>query len=819
MKISIPIRRTLMLSGLGLALSGAMAAHAEDAPVDGTQQVKTAAAENFEVELPFRELQPWVHSEGADNIRLTKLQPQPAPLQTETVTAPTASSPAASQALSARLFGTGQDSSLLADSRKRRARKPGTNVVLGDESKGLATSDVGNLLFKSNKGVGIGSQRRTPIITDTRVRGKSLGRLIASGSYWVPARDDLDTILSKIDSRIVEDVIVVKGPYAVNYGPGFSFVDFQLKESPRYNNGPETHGSTSLEYQTQGDSWYGRQVIEGGDDDWGFRIGYGHRTAVDYSTGDGTQIPSGYNSRNFDVALGYDPTENSHVEFSYLRQDQTDVEFPGAFFNLDMLITDGFEVRYVLENQDSFDRFEFETWWNQTRFQGQGRDGSPILQALGIVEDKTDGHMYSTGYSSSLSWGQDDEVQLKAGTDLRYVRQELTERVDLDFPPFFSFTNIYAGVPESNSSNPGLFMELSSPTDDCFRIQTGARVDFYSASINEVPTGDLVSVPQVPITSLDQLGVIHGTDHFDRDLDPMWAAFLTAEYDVDDNIMLNAGAGHSQRPPTLTEFFATNGPFLSVLQSGLTAVNGNPGRLVAPRMWQIDVGLTADYENVRGGVSGFHSWIDNYITMEHIGTAGLPFPGDQQRSYRFINTPRATLAGAEIFGEADLTNCVTGFATMSYVEGRDKTRNAGGRNVFNDVTGNIDYDPSLTRGVSGGGSREPLPNISPLETRVGLRLHNPNAEWWVVEMSARIVDNQDRIATSLVETESPGFTTFNVRSVVQATEQFSMIVGVENLTDKYYREHLDLRGVPGLGGSGGVFQPGRNWYFGGELTY
>jgi outer membrane receptor protein involved in Fe transport len=40
-----------------------------------------------------------------------------------------------------------------------------------------------------------------------------------------------------------------------------------------------------------------------------------------------------------------------------------------------------------------------------------------------------------------------------------------------------------------------------------------------------------------------------------------------------------------------------------------------------------------------------------------------------------------------------------------------------------------------------------------------------------------------------------------------------LLAGIENLTDKYYHEHLDLRT------GRGVFQPGINFYFGFELTY
>ena len=82
-----------------------------------------------------------------------------------------------------------------------------------------------------------------------------------------------------------------------------------------------------------------------------------------------------------------------------------------------------------------------------------------------------------------------------------------------------------------------------------------------------------------------------------------------------------------------------------------------------------------------------------------------------------------------------------------------------------------------------------------------------------VEFSARIVDNQDRVASSLLEKETPGFTTYDLRGYWQATDRLLLIAGVENLTDKHYREHLDLR--TGYG----VYQPGRSFYFGTELQY
>ena len=41
------------------------------------------------------------------------------------------------------------------------------------------------------------------------------------------------------------------------------------------------------------------------------------------------------------------------------------------------------------------------------------------------------------------------------------------------------------------------------------------------------------------------------------------------------------------------------------------------------------------------------------------------------------------------------------------------------------------------------------------------------------------------------------------------------VAGVENFTDKTYREHLDFRSLNGIS----VFQPGVSFYVGSDLSY
>ncbi|HQR42619.1 MAG TPA: TonB-dependent receptor, partial [Gemmatales bacterium] len=77
---------------------------------------------------------------------------------------------------------------------------------------------------------------------------------------------------------------------------------------------------------------------------------------------------------------------------------------------------------------------------------------------------------------------------------------------------------------------------------------------------------------------------------------------------------------------------------------------------------------------------------------------------------------------------------------------------------------------------------------------------------WTVDLGARIVVSQNRVATSLGEIPTPGFTVYNVRGNWRINDTWAISGGIENVFDRFYREHLDI--ITGAG----VYQPGRNFY-------
>ncbi|MCS7467726.1 TonB-dependent receptor [Stieleria sp. ICT_E10.1] len=693
-----------------------------------------------------------------------------------------------------KLFGAVSQVDDLPPSREVLANSPASDAVLRAEALGRRTTDLGDLLRRSKSAHGISVQNRTPIITDTRVRGQRVGQVLASGSYWAPARMDLDTMMSKIDSRLVQDVVLIKGPYASRYGPGFRFVDLEFLQSPRFEQGYEGHGSTSATYNTNGEQLYGRQSYWGGNEDYGFHISYGHRTGNDYETGqDDFFIPASYKSRDLFVAFGFDLSDHQKIELNLLRLDQTDVEFPGLVTDLNFLVTDGYEVTYTNDMPLFADRFTAEVWYNRTRFEGDTTRPAkhrqiPLLRqtfypsSFGADDGLTvtDGDALSGGYRLQ-STCYTNSGQISWGTDLIYLNQELNE-FDV-FDPDTNDNNY--PIPRSDSLDIGLYLENISQVTDDVLVTGGVRVDGVFTDSRDTVIGVEDPLSELEDTTLDKDFLLG-------------SAFLTATRNLGNGWSANAGVGFAMRQPTLTEMYSEY-TYIGSLQRGLTFLDGDPD-LDPERLYQYDLGIQYRQESVQLGAHVHHAYIEDYITYDLLDPAGTT--DGFQTGARFVNTDLATLWGMEAYGQTDLTSMFSVFGIVTYLEGRDRSRLDPARlSAFDSRSANDTVDA------------EPLPGIAPLEGRLGLLIQDPTPQRrWGVELFARVVDNQDRVAATLEEVATPGFTVYNIRTY----RRFGALLitgGIENVTDKFYREHLDYRS--GLG----VFRPGIGFYTGAELTY
>jgi len=396
----------------------------------------------------------------------------------------------------------------------------------------------------------------------------------------------------------------------------------------------------------------------------------------------------------------------------------------------------------------------------------------------------TDGGLSSTGTRATVTYGDDDWTQLSLGADLRYAKRRIVEDYRIvDNDNSSNSTQFATNLPKAHLLDPGFFTELSLPLRDYWTTSIGARVDWVHTEARADQVRADTSLAGAP-------------DNLTQN-DVLYAFYLVNDVDIASNWGARFGFGQAQRAPTLTERYA-DGVFLGIIQSGFSRVIGDP-ELDKERAWQIDASLKADYCCWRGRVSAYHAWILDYVTF----SANIIANPEGARLLRTTNTDLATLAGFELFGEYDLTGQLTAFGSLQYIDGRDRILDA------------------------------PLATIAPLEGRAGLRLHDaPGGETWGIELGARVVDNQDRLGTfrqvapltGIVPVELPtgGFTTAYLRGYYNVSERLNFIAGIDNLFDRNYLEHLDLRlpadpahGIPATR----VLAPGFTPYAGVEWTY
>jgi outer membrane receptor protein involved in Fe transport len=637
-------------------------------------------------------------------------------------------------------------------------------------------------------------QRRSPISQDPHIRGYKYSQIYtqADGVYWTPARLDLDTMLSKIDPNMIQDVTVVPGPYGLRYGPGFAFIDVTRMPTPRSTSGIVQDFETNFDTRTNGGQVNFRESVSGGGADWGYRFSYGARKGSDYRAGNDLKIPSSYESQDVWGELSYDINSHQRLDFAFQRLDQTDTEFPAQFFDLNFLGTYGFQAALTDDSPyGPWNRMTVETWYNRTWFDGDSRNKAnrpdfPVMQRVDEALDAhygtlgnhlsayTQGAGYSSGARSMATFGSPDDQHVNVGADFRYLGQDINEQYNIARSGV-TVDDFTTNMPHAWMLNPGVFAEWSSPVNDVWTMSVGSRADIArtTARASDLrPTGNLLPYA-------DEL----------TQNDTLYSFYLTNDVEMNDFWTLTGGFGYGQRPPSLVERYA-DGLFLSLAQSGFERFIGDP-TLDYERNWQVDVGVTGEFDRVRVRANAFHAWIIDYITWQDDYVPSIP----DARLLRFINTPLATLTGFELSGEYDLSPTLTSFGEMAYIDGRDRT---------------ID---------------QPLPAMSPLDNRLGLRWHDPEkGRRWGLELAARLVLYQDRLGTIRqgdtgfvqVETFTPGFTVWDLRSYWNYTDTLRFVAGIDNLFDETYQEHLDLRLGPSTGVPGWtrVYEPGITPYFG-----
>ncbi|QXD15319.1 TonB-dependent receptor [Rhodocaloribacter litoris] len=635
------------------------------------------------------------------------------------------------------------------------ARRPGLEPLATLDARRVRethAADAGALLRLLP---GLNAARRGALGLDPNIRGlveTEVGAYVDGVRFFPAGPLRMDSQISHFDPTGIARVEVVKGPYALTWGAG----NMAAIRVERFGLHPPAglHATLHTGYDDNVDAFASAATAsyrQGRVSAW---LHGAYRQGNDYRDGDGTTIPADFRSGEVRARVGVQTAPGARLTFAggYNRQD--DIDYPGRLLDADFFDAVDLSARYAWIRTDGLLRhLDVQLSWNRvahdmdnedkpTARPGTFPDGS-MRPALAIRVETASRTLGGRAAAELVPAG---DVVLTFGADFYGVNRDGRrpfEAIRPDgsrfVPPFYVTDVVW---PDVTITDVGLFggathlagaVELSATARlDLVRAEAGRVSDAYLSVVGGGLTRDDLTQTEANLSGALTLAL---RPH------PAWTVSL--------------GAGSVVRTADALERYADRFP-ASKAQTSAEFV-GNP-TLDPERSTQVDLWLEGTYPRVSASLNVFARRMDDYITLEATDIPPL-LPLSPPIVYRYVNG-EATFYGGEAAVAVRLLEALTLSAGAHYLWGRDETLD------------------------------EPALGVTPLTARLGLRYDAPGGRFFA-EATTHLVGKQTRVAVTRGEQPTDGYTTADVRLGLRLLRDASLLLGVNNVFDAYYVNHLN----------------------------
>lgn len=635
-----------------------------------------------------------------------------------------------------------------------------TGELESEQIRKAEVADPGELLRDLP---GIGSVRRGPMGLDPNVRGLAeteVGVYIGGMRTFPAGPARMDSPMSHVDPSTIVSIDVVKGPYALTWGPG-NMSAIQVEQ--RGTNPPPTvlTGSVHTGFDTN------RQAVEttafamGRQGDWFYSANGAWRSGDDFTGGNGELVPGDFESADGRARLGVELSDRSTLAVSGSYQDQRDLDYPGRLLNAEFFKTGIGQLDYEYTHDEGlFQRLEVRASAQQTLHEMTNR-GKPTYEAgknrpplrIGVASKIQN---FSGRVATDLRL--DSQLGVTLGGDVLHTFRDASRSLeaappsrDPFVPPFYKtdsgelLDNLWPGVTITQA---GTFAKLEYPIGTVASLTATGRLDFSRSDAHD-PTGPFLDNAGATAEDLTQEDV-------------MLSGAMTASVPLSDAWTLSLGAGSVARPPSALERYSDRFPTSKSQTSA--EFQGTPF-LNPERSTQADIWLEGAGSNWSLSVNGFARHLTNYITLEST-TIDPILRLSPETVYRYVNG-EANFVGSEVQAALAVADPLTVRASGSWLWGRDDAAD----------------EPAF-------GVAPPSADLS-LRWAPSVRVRNVSGVY--VEGTANLVAEQDRVPASRTETPTDGYTTVDLQTGIRLMDQMKLTLGVENLFDVSYANHLNAK--------------------------
>lgn len=547
---------------------------------------------------------------------------------------------------------------------------------------------------------------------------------------------------------------VLKGAQSVLHGPGHSAgtVLFQ-RTPPRWSRpGWAARGGWLLDGFGRSDRLLEAQ---GGTPRWYARATGIRSRCGDYRDGDDRTVRSGYERWSAHGTLGWTPAPGARLECRATRSDGQAAYADRGMDGVAFLRSNlglAFELR---ELGAVLEQVEGQVYWNDADHVMDNVTLRPPPAVPGPMARNPRRTARSLRSALTLRTGPASAWVL--GLDARSDRHSVRRSLE----PWAAPVRDQPRVEDARLDSAGLFCEWTRWLSGGGRLAAGFRADLWRAGdLRRVLAAGGAPAPNPTSGAVREQLLASGFARWERPLGPAGAAVF-------------AGLGHIQRAPDYWELFAPE------------AADGPSGfRTRAERTTQLDFGASWELGRARLDCTGFRAEAEDFILIQS-GVA-RPGPAGAPRSATVARNVRASTWG----GELALDGPWRAEGSLAWVAGENRSDGL------------------------------PLGQMPPLEARAGLAWASGA---WSAGSLVRLVAPQDRFAPgqgSIAGQDlgrTAGFAVCSVNAGFRpGPKGLRVSLGVDNLFDRAYAEHLNHAAIPAPGDPGPpgrIQEPGRRVWF------
>jgi iron complex outermembrane receptor protein len=497
-------------------------------------------------------------------------------------------------------------------------------------------------------------------------------------------------------------------------------------------------------YQTAANAFYETGFLNYHKDKLSVRANVSYRKAGNYRSGDGTVIPySQYEKVNYGVSAKYELKNNWYAKVDVLMDDGWNIGYPALPMDVGYAAARIYAVSLMKEDsQSKWKNMEFKVYAN---FINHAMDDTHRKNVAMHMDMPGRSKTFGTYVNSILQINEKKKLEFKADISSTDLDASMT-MYQPNQPPMFMLT-----WPNNRSFQSGITATYHQQINSRTKYIISTRIDEFINSLTNSLAKNQISVLNQPT------GDIYKT---------LKNISVQLSHSTKSNFHLSFEAAYSERMPTSSELY---GVYLFNAFDGYDYI-GNT-ELKPEQALKAEMTVAYRKKNIQLSVTPFISKIDHYILgIYQPSLSSMTMGANGVKTYK--NISYATIAGIEAAFIYKSNNNIELISTLKYNYGADNDNNA-------------------------------LPLITPLKNISSIKKQFKKIS---IQFETEAAATQNRVNKQVNETTTAGYFIANVRmsySNLLKEKKYRIDLGVENIFDVAYKEHLDW---------GNINRPGRNVY-------